>query len=32
MQYVYYTLAAIVLYFLSDWIVLQIEKFRGKAF
>ena len=32
MQFVYYTLAAIVLYFLSDWIVLQIEKFRGKAF
>ena len=32
MQYVYYTLAAIVLYFLSDWILLQIEKFRGEAF
>ena len=32
MQYVYYTLAAIVLYFLSDWILLQIEKFRGEPF
>ena len=32
MQYVYYTLAAIVLYFFSDWILLQIEKFRGEAF
>jgi len=32
MQYVYYTLAAIVLYFLSDWILLQIEKIRGEPF
>jgi hypothetical protein len=32
MQFVYYTLAAVVLYFLSDWILLQIEKFRGEAF
>jgi predicted PurR-regulated permease PerM len=32
MQFVYYTLAAIVLYFLSDWILLQIEKFRGEPF
>jgi hypothetical protein len=32
MQYVYYTLAAIVLYFLSDWILVKIEQARGKAF
>ena len=32
MQYVYYTLAAIVLYFLSDFIVVMIEKSRGKPF
>lgn len=32
MQYVYYTIAAITLYFLSDWIVRMIEKKRGKAF
>ncbi len=32
MQFIYYTLAAIVLYFLSDWILLQIEKLRGKPF
>ena len=32
MQYVYYTLAAIILYFLSDWILLKIEQKRGKQF
>lgn len=32
MQFVYYTLAAIVLYFLSDWILLGIEKIRGEPF
>lgn len=32
MQYVYYTIAAIVLYFLSDWILLKIEQARGKQF
>jgi hypothetical protein len=32
MQYVYYTLAAISLYFLSDFILAKIEKFRGKPF
>lgn len=32
MQYVYYTLAAIVLYFLSDFIVVKIEQARGKPF
>jgi predicted PurR-regulated permease PerM len=32
MQYIYYTLAAIILYFLSDWILLKIERARGKKF
>jgi hypothetical protein len=32
MQYVYYTLAAVVLYFLSDWILLRIERARDKPF
>ncbi len=32
MQYVYYTLAAITLYFLSDWILLKIEQARGEPF
>ena len=32
MQFVYYTLAAIVLYFLSDWILLRIEAYRGEPF
>jgi hypothetical protein len=32
MQYIYYTLAAIILYFLSDWILLKIEQARGKKF
>jgi hypothetical protein len=29
MQFVYYTLAGIVLYLLSDWILVRIEKWRG---
>jgi hypothetical protein len=32
MQYLYYTVAAIALYFGSDWILQRIEKARGKAF
>lgn len=32
MQYVYYTLAAVFLYFLSDWILVKIEQIRGKQF
>ncbi|MCP4874467.1 MAG: hypothetical protein GY896_03195 [Gammaproteobacteria bacterium] len=32
MQFVYYTLAAIILYFLSDWILLKIEQARGEPF
>lgn len=29
MQYIYYTVAALALYFLSDWILVQIEKSHG---
>ena len=32
MQYVYYTLAAIILYLLSDWILLKLERIRGETF
>ncbi len=32
MQYIYYTVAAIVLYFVSDLILVMIEKARGKQF
>jgi uncharacterized membrane protein len=32
MQYLYYTIAAIVLYFVSDLILVMIEKARGKRF
>jgi hypothetical protein len=32
MQYVYYTIAAIVLYFVSDWLLVKIEQARGKPF
>jgi len=32
MQYIYYTIAAIVLYFLSNWILVKIEQKRGKQF
>ena len=32
MQYVYYSLAAIILYFLSDWLLLKIEQVRGEPF
>jgi uncharacterized membrane protein len=32
MQYLYYTIAAIVLYFASDLILVMIEKARGKQF
>jgi hypothetical protein len=32
MQYLYYTVAAVVLYFGSNWILGQIEKARGKPF
>ncbi len=32
MEFVYYTVAGIALYFLSDWILVQIEKWRGEVF
>lgn len=32
MEFVYYTIAGIVLYLLSDRILVQIEKWRGEAF
>ena len=32
MQYLYYAVAAILLYFVSDWILLKIEQVRGKRF
>ncbi len=32
MQYIYYTIAAITLYFVSDWILVMIEKTRDKPF
>lgn len=32
MQYILYTVVAITLYFLSDWILVKIEQKRGKEF
>ncbi len=32
MIFVYYTLAGLILYVLSDWILGQIEKMRGERF
>ena len=32
MEFVYYTLAGLILYALSDWILKQIEKWRGEQF
>ena len=31
MEYIYYMLAGIGLYFLSDWILRQIEAWRGEV-
>ncbi len=31
MEFVYYTIAGIVLYFVSDWIVVQVEKWHGEV-
>lgn len=31
MQYVYYTIAGIVLYLVSDWILVAIERWRGEV-
>lgn len=30
MQFVYYTITAVILYVLSDWIVVKIEAYRGE--
>jgi hypothetical protein len=30
MQFVFYTIAALALYFFSDWILVRIEKSRGE--
>jgi hypothetical protein len=32
MEFVYYTLAGLILYLLSDWILRKIEQMRGEAF
>lgn len=32
MEIVYYTLAGIALYFISDWLLERIEQARGKRF
>lgn len=32
MQFVYFTIAGLLLYFLSDWILVKVEAWRGAAF
>lgn len=32
MEFVYYALAGLILYVLSDWILGQVEKLRGERF
>jgi predicted PurR-regulated permease PerM len=32
MQYLYFAIAAIVLYFVADWLLVKIEQARGKPF
>ena len=32
MEYLYYAVAAVALYFLSDWVLVRIEQARGKQF
>ena len=32
MEFVYYTLAGLILYFVSDWILRKVEAMRGEAF
>lgn len=32
MQFVYYTIAGLILYVLSDWILSKVEEMRGAAF
>ena len=32
MEFVYYTAAGLILYFLSDWLLRKVEQMRGAAF
>ena len=32
MEFVYYTLAGLILYFVSDWILCKVEELRGEPF
>ena len=32
MEFVYYTAAGLILYFVSDWILRKVEEMRGEAF
>ena len=32
MQFVYYTIAGVLLYLLSDWMLVRVEKWRGATF
>ena len=32
MQFVYFTLTGLLLYFLSDWLLVRAERWRGAAF
>ena len=32
MEFVYFTIAGLLLYFLSDWILVRVELWRGAAF
>jgi hypothetical protein len=32
MEFVYYTAAGLILYFLSDWILRKVEQMRGAVF
>ena len=32
MEFVYYLIAGVALYFLSDWMLLRLEQWRGEAF
>lgn len=32
MEFIYYTLAGLILYVLSDWILRKVEQMRGETF
>ena len=32
MEFIYYTAAGLILYFLSDWLLRKVEQMRGEAF